>query len=288
MKKIVLISVVIAMGLFTTSCVKNSSEYKSLQAQRDSLALTNAQNSAELDEILSILNEVEDNFKEIKTAENYISTQSTAPGELTPPVRERLKSNMQFISETLAKNRQQITDLEKRLKNSSVQSAQLQKTIESLRIQLDEKTEALAVLQDDLKRKNYEISKLSDDVATLSKNVNELESKSQEQLQTIKEQWTELNTVYFCFGTSKELKEQKILTGGKLGTDFNRAYFTKIPDLNQFHSLPLYAKKGKLLSNHPQGSYEFVKDENGKVVLDVLDPVNFWSLTKYLVVEVNM
>jgi len=288
MKKIILISVVIATGLFTTSCVKNSSEYKSLQAQRDSLALTNAQNSAELDEILSILNEVEDNFREIKTAEKYISTQSTTPGELTPSVRDRLKSNMQFISETLAKNRQQITDLEKKLKSSNVQSGQLQKTIESLRIQLDEKTEALAVLQDDLRRKNYEISKLSDDVATLSKNVNELESKSQEQLQTIKEQWTELNTVYFCFGTSKELKEQKILDGGKLGTNFNRAYFTKIPDLNQFHSLPLYAKKGKLLSNHPQGSSEFVKDENGKVVLNILDPVGFWSLTKYLVVEVNM
>jgi Chromosome segregation ATPases len=287
MKKIVFISLVIVAGFFT-SCVKNSSEYKSLQAQRDSLALVNAQSTAELDEILSILNEVEENFREIKTAESYISTQSTTPGEMTPSVRERLKSNMQFISETLEKNRQQITDLEQRLKNSNVKSGQLQKTIESLRTQLDEKTETLAILQDDLRRKNYEISKLGENVAALSQNVNELETQSKEQLQIIKQQWSELNTVYYCFGTSKELKEQKILEGGKLGTNFNHAYFTKIPDLNQFHSILLLAKKGKLISNHPQGSYEFVKDGNGKAVLNILDPVNFWSLTKYLVVEVNV
>ena len=287
MKKIIFISLVVATSLFT-SCVKNSSEYRSLQAQRDSLALVSAQNTAELDEILSILNEVEENFKEIKTAENYISTQSAAPGEMQRSTRERLKSNMEFISTTLEKNRVQIADLEQKLKNSRVQSSQLQKTVENLRIQLEEKAEALIILQDDLNRKNYEISKLNENVAVLSKNVNELESQSQKQIQTIKEQWTELNTVYFCFGTTKELKEQKILDGSTLGTDFNRAYFTKIPDMNQFLTLPLYAKKGKLVSNHPQGSYEFVKDENGKAVLNILDPVNFWSLTKYLVVQVNV
>lgn len=288
MKKVFFISLVVITAGFFTSCVKNSSEYKSLQAQKDSLALAHAQNSAELDEILSILNEVEDNFREIKSAENYISTQSTTPGEMTPSIREKLRSNMQFISETLEKNRQQIANLESKLKSSNTQSAQLQKTIESLRAQLDEKTEALTILQDDLKRKNYEISQLSENVAALSQNVNELEAQTQEQLQTIKDQWTELNTVYFCFGTSKELKEQKILDGNNLGTDFNRAYFTKVPDLNQFKTLSLYAKKGKLVSNHPQGSYEFVKDENGKAILNILDPANFWSLTKYLVVQVNV
>lgn len=286
MKKVLFISLVIATGLFT-SCVKNSSEYKSLQAEKDSLALLSAQQTNELDEILSILNEVEENFKEIKTAENYISTQATT-GERTQSVRERVKSNMQFISETLEKNRQQITELENKLKNSGAQSSQLQKTVANLKTQLEEKTEALAILQDELQRKNYEISKLSENVASLSKNVGDLEAQTQEQLQTIKKQWTELNTVYYCFGTSKELKEQNILTGGKVGDNFNRAYFTKIPDLNQFLTLPLYAKKGKLLSNHPAGSYEFTKDENGKAVLNILDPANFWSLTKYLVVQVNV
>ena len=287
MKKVFFISLVLVSALLT-SCGKNSSEYKALQAQRDSLALVNAQNSIELDEILSILNEVEINFKEIKSAENYISTQSTTQGELTPSVRERLKSNMQFISETLEKNRQQITDLEDKVKKSNVQSGQLQKTIQNLQAQLAEKTETLAALQKELSRKNYEISKLSENVNTLSQNVSELETQTQEQLQTIKKQWTELNTVYYCFGTSKELKEQKILDGGNLGTDFNRTYFTKVPDMNQFLVLPLYAKSGKLISNHPQGSYEFVKDEKGKAVLTILDTANFWSLTKYLVVQVNV
>lgn len=47
-------------------------------------------------------------------------------------------------------------------------------------------------------------------------------------------------------------------------------------------------KKGKLISKHPDGSYEFGKDSNGQAELRILDPKNFWSLTKYLVVQVNV
>lgn len=286
MKKTIFITLLMVIGL--SSCVKNSSEYKALVAQRDSLATVNARNTMEMDEILSLLNEVESNFQEIKTAENYLSTQSTAPGELTPSIRERVKSNMQFITETLNSNRQKIEELEKKLKSSSVQSAQMQQTLSNLKKQLDEKTEAVAILQDELQRKNYEISKLSENVATLNKSVSDLESQSQEQVNTIKQQWKELNTAYFCFGTSKELKEQKILAGGSLGTDFNKDYFTEIPDISRFVTLSLFAKGAKMVSKHPEGSYEFIKDANGKLMLNVLDQASFWSLTKYLVIQVNV
>lgn len=286
MKKVIFFSFLLVFGL--SSCVKNSSEYKSLQAERDSLALISAKNTAELDEIFTLLNEVEENFREIKTAENYLSLQSTKPGEMGSSVKESIKSNMQFISETLEKNREQIAELEKKLKNSSVQSTQLQQNLTRLRQQLDEKTQALAVLQDELQRKNYEISQLSESVTNLVQNVTELESQSEVQQEIIKQQQAELNTAYFCFGTSKELKEQKIIEGGKLGANFNRAYFTKIANLNNFHTIKLYAKSGKLVSKHPEGSYEFVKDESKQAVLNILDPQNFWSLTKYLVVEVKV
>jgi hypothetical protein len=43
-----------------------------------------------------------------------------------------------------------------------------------------------------------------------------------------------------------------------------------------------------LISKHPEGTYEFTKDINGKAELKILDPKNFWSLTKYLVIEVKI
>jgi len=84
------------------------------------------------------------------------------------------------------------------------------------------------------------------------------------------------------------LKKQQILINGQLGSNFNRDYFIKVNDFKTLQVIPLMAKKGKLVSKHPDGSYEFVKDSNNQVELRILDPANFWSLTKYLVVLVNV
>ena len=288
MKKLVLFGLAVFALILSSSCVQNSSEYKKIQAERDSLALANAKNTTEMEEILSLLNEVEDNFRSIKAAENYLSVQSNNPGELAPTTKERIHTDMKFITETLEKNRQKIADLESKLKNSSVKSAQLQQTINKLRQDLDQKTMALVTLNEELEHKNQQISELSASVSNLSKDVQELRIQSSAQQQTIDKQEKMIQTVYYCFGTSNELKKQKILINDQLGANFNRDYFIKVNDFNKLTIIQLWAKKGKLVSKHPDGSYEFIKDGNNQVELHILDPANFWSLTKYLVVLVNV
>ena len=288
MKKIGLLGMVVFALIFSSSCVKNSSEYKKLQAERDSLALVNAKTAADTEEILSLLNEVEDNFRSIKAAENYLAVQSNSSGELAPTAKERIRSDMKLVTETLDKNRQKIADLEGKLKKSSLQSTQLQQTVNKLRQELEQKTMALVALNEELERKNRQISELSANVSNLSKDVQDLKTQSSSQQQTINKQQKEINTVYYCFGTSDELKKQKILVNNQLGANFNRDYFIKVNDFNKLQTISLWAKKGKLVSKHPDGSYEFVKDVNNQVELHILDPVNFWSLTKYLVVLVNV
>jgi len=288
MKKLVLFGLIGFALIFSSSCVKNSSEYKQLQAEKDSLALVNTKNASDMEDMLSLLNEVEDNFKSIKTAENYLSVQSNNPGELAPSTKDRIQSDMKFVTETLDKNRQKIAELEKKLKNSSVQSAQLQQTLTNLRTELDQKTMALVTLNEELERKNQQITELSANVSNLSKDVQDLRVQSNAQQQTITQQNKVITTVYYCFGTSKELSNQKILVNNQLGPNLNRDYFIKINDFNKLTVVQLWAKKAKLVSKHPDGSYEFVKDANNQVELHILNPANFWSLTKYLVVLVNV
>jgi archaellum component FlaC len=287
MKKISFISLLV-FTVMMSSCVKNSSEYKALQAQKDSLALENAKSVAELDQILELLNEVEDNFNSIKTAENYLSVQSNTTGELTPSTRERIQNDMKFVTETLDKNRQQIADLEKRLKSSNLNSSKLSKTLKNLQTELEEKTASLVTLSDELAKRDLQIAELNTHVTALSNDVQILKTQSDVQKETIDRQQTELNTVYYCFGTSKELKDQKVVVKNQLGTDFDKNFFIRVNDFNQLSLIPLYAKKGKLVSKHPEGSYEFAKDANDQVVLKILNPKNFWSLTKYLVIQVNV
>jgi len=288
MKKLVLFGLIVFALIFSSSCVKNSSEYKQLQAEKDSLALANTKNASEMEDMLSLLNEVEDNFKSIKTAENYLSVQSNNPGELAPSTKDRIQSDMKFVTETLDKNRQKIAELEKKLKNSTVQSAQLQQTLTNLRTELDQKTMALVALNEELERKNQQITELSANVSNLSKDVQDLRVQSNAQQQTINQQEKTITTVYYCFGTSNELSKQKILVNNQLGANFNRDYFIKINDFKKLTVVQLWAKKAKLVSKHPDGSYEFVKDANNQVELHILNPASFWSLTKYLVVLVNV
>jgi hypothetical protein len=286
MKKVLLFCGILALIL--SSCGKNSTEYKALKAQHDSLLVVSAQNTAELDEIVSLLNEVEENFNSIKTAENYLTVQSSTPGELSPSAKNKVRADLQFVTETLSKNKEKIAELEKKLKSSAIQSKQLQQTLNNLQTQLDEKTMSLVVLNEELERKDQKIIELSENITTLSKDVQDLRAYSNAQQETINAQTKELNTVYYCFGTTKELKNQGILKDGQLGSNFNKDYFIRIKDFNKLQVVPLYAKKGTLISKHPDDSYEFVKAANEQVELKILDPKSFWSLTKYLVIQVNM
>ncbi len=287
MKKLAFFGSLAAILLLASCSGKNSSEYKALQAQNDSLQLVQSKATAEMDEMLGLLNEVEDNFKSIKAAENYLQVQTSTTGDMPPSTRERIKSDMQLITETLQKNKDKITELEKKLKGSTVQSAQLKSTLENLRNELSEKTMALVSMQNELAVRDQKIDELSEKVSVLSTDVQGLRAETNSQQETIKKQTTELNTVYYCFGTSKELKAQKILVDGELGTNFNRDYFIRIKDARKLTEIPVYAKKSQLVTKHPAGSYEITKDEAGNAIYKITDSKNFWSLSKYLVIQVH-
>jgi Txe/YoeB family toxin of Txe-Axe toxin-antitoxin module len=114
--------------------------------------------------------------------------------------------------------------------------------------------------------------------------------------QLLEDKTGKLNTAYYAFGTSKELVKQGVLTkeGGfigigkaeKLKDDFNKSYFTKI-DISETPSIALACKKAKLITIHPTGSYKF-EGPDGKIEkLIITNPEEFWSASKYLVVEVE-
>jgi hypothetical protein len=264
-----------------------------LKAENDSLKIENTRHVSEINEMLSTLNDIEADIQSIRDAENYLNIQQQEGGELTPSTRQHIKENMQLISETLKKNKEQLGQLEAKLKNSNIQSSALKKTISRLSSELDQKTTMIVTLQEDLAKKNIRIQELDLQVTTLTEDVEGLSLTASSQAETLKEQDKALHTAYYCFGTSKELKSQKILTGGGLFSkakalqgDFNRDYFISI-DIREVSEIALFTGKASLKSNHPAGSYEFVKDEDKNLSLKITDTKAFWSLGKYLVIEVG-
>lgn len=290
MKKLLLVC---TCATLLVSCGQNSAEYKKLKAENDSLKIENTKATSEMNEILTTLNDVEADIQSIRDAENYLNIQQQSGGEFSKSNREQIKQNMQLISETLKKNKEQISQLEEKLKKSGIQSAALRKTIDRLTSELDQKATMIVALQEDLAKKNVRIQELDEMVSSLNEDVENLATTAAAQSEKLNAQDKALHTAYYCFGTAKELKEQKILSGGGLfakskvlQSGFNKDYFISI-DIREVKEIPLFASKAKLKSNHPEGSYEFVEDEDGNLSLKINDEKAFWSLGKYLVIEVG-
>ena len=290
MKRIVLF--LLSTALLTASCVENSSEYQKLKSENEELKADKAKSTEELNEMLSTLNDIQTDIESIKDAEQYLKIEPSN-GEMNANKKEQIRNNMKLIAETLKNNREQLNTLQEKLKKSNVQSSALQKTIDRISKELNEKAQMIAGLQEELAKKDIRIKELDDIVANLNENVETLSATTVEQTKKINEQDKQLHRAYYCFGTSKELKEQNILTGGGLFSkskmakeNFNEDYFISI-DTREVTSIPLYARKATVRSSHPENSYRFVKDAEGNLTLEIVNAKSFWSMSKYLVVEVG-
>lgn len=290
MKKIVLGCV--CLGLLISCNVKNSDEYKRLQAERDSLSQINNAGSAEISDLMSIINDVEENFNQIKEAEKYLTVESANKGELSKDSKTRIKDNFQMINDILKKNRTDIETLNKKLKGAGSQAGQLKQTINRLTEELEQRTAALAELKTALEKRDQQILALTGEVNKLNDNVETLSKENINQASTIKQQDKELNTGYYIFGTTKELKEAKVVTSGFISSpkilreSIDKSIFIKI-DIRDVHEIPVYAKKAKVLSDQPQDSYIIAKDSNGQAVIQILDYKKFWSLSPFLIIQVD-
>ncbi len=284
MKKVVLFSM--CAGALLASCTGTGQKQDALQVQNDSLMLELSNRDAELDEIMGAFNEIQEGFREINEAENRVDLQGNAMESKSSA--EKIKEDIRFISQKLQANRARIAELEKQLQNSKSQSAQLRKAIQNLTAELESKQKQIETLQAELASKNIRIAELDEAVADLNKNVDELTAENVAKTETVAAQDKALNTAWYVFGTKSELKDQKILKRGDVLKDneFNKDYFTEI-DIRQDKEIKLYSKRAELLTTHPEGSYELVKDDKGQLTLKITNPNQFWSVSRYLVIQVR-
>jgi len=283
-------SFVIAI-IFFSSCGKQSADYKKLKAQNDSLMNAKQKLQGEIDGYFSAMNQIEENIEKIKSTENTISIQPVGQ-ELNQDQQTKINEDMVYLSQMLQTNKDELARLKLKLKKSGFKSNELESTISRLTKSLEEESTKIAALQTQLAEKDSLIAQLGTTVNELGKNVENLSTEVKSKETKIKEQDENINTVWYVFGTKKELKEQKIVTSDGLFSpqrvlqrDFNKNYFVRI-DARNTKSIPLYSTRAKILTNHPKSSYTLEK-ENGNFILLIVDPTQFWSVSKYLVIEVD-
>ena len=283
MKKMICLALCATM---LASCEFVTKREKELTAQNESLATELSEKNAALDQAIQAIADIQEGFRAINEAEGRVAVQTQGGEGVTDS--ERMKEDILFIQQKMEENRKQIERLEKKLKASGSETASLRKVLANLQKELEEKVTSIAALQNELAEKNIRIAELDKAVATLTGDVNNLQQVTDVQQEVIEQQVMQLNTAWYVYGTAKELKEQNILRGGKVlsSAEFNKGYFTEI-DVRVDRVFPLYAKRAQLLTTHPAGSYEFVKDADKLLTLNVLDFEAFWSVSRYMVIQVR-
>ena len=252
--------------------------------QRDSLNQIIAQKDTEINDLMSTMNEIEEGFREINEAENRLSLAKDGEGANR---EQRIRENLQFIQSTMKQNRELIAKLQRQLREGSIKGDQLQRTIENLTKQMEEKDQQLQQLRAELDAKDIHIMDLDEKIANLNTNVSNLTEEGNQKTKRINAQDQQLHTAWYVFGTKSELKEQRILADGKvLQSNFNRNYFTKI-DIRVTKEIKLYSRSAKMLTAHPASSYTLARDANKQYVLRITNPQQFWSTSKYLVIQVK-
>ena len=273
--------IIILTNFLLSNCSKGSDE--SENSIKDSIENVNGnlngkltEKDAAIQELVSSFNEIQENLNTIKEKEKIIS-KVTNDGDVKSK-EDQIKEDIQSIYDLMAKNKDRIGSLSKKLKNSKLKIEGLEKMIENMQATLNLKDSEIEELKTKIEGLNVELS-------NLTTNYKAVENESNQKTEII-------NTAFYAIGTSKELKENKVITkeGGiiglgkttKLSSDFNKEYFTKI-NIEKTTSINLGAKKIKMLTTHPSNSYKLI-GEKPIEKLEITNTKEFWSASKYLVI----
>lgn len=276
----------VACLLMLASCKDSvrTQETNTLKQKVDSLERVSVQKDIEINDMLETFNSIEEGFRAINEAQGRVTVERRGEGA---NATARIQENMQFIQQTMGQNKELINKLRLRLRETTISSDQLRKTLENLTAQMEQKESELTVLRQELAAKDIHIAELDEQVSQLSEDVVQLKDENTRKEETIGIQDKELNTAWFVFGTKKELKKQNILKSNEvLQANFNKNYFTKI-DIRVDKEIKLMSRDAKLLTNHPAGSYTLERDANRQYVLYIKNSQQFWSTSRYLVVQVK-
>lgn len=280
---------VIAIAIATVSCVEKSAKYQALLAQRDSLQTQMKSVEGQYTQTMELLSAVDSGFASIRESEAQLKVDMK--GMEGAAKKQEIASQFEQLKKVLEDNRTRLAKLERISKQQAGKNSQLAETIKRMQTELDEKTASIASLQAELEKRDVKINELNNTVTGLNSNIAALNEESQKQQTTIKTQDESLNKVWYYIGTSKQLKEAKVLNSNGflraktvLDRDFNKSVFTQA-DKRNLSVIPTGEKSIKVLSNHPNDSYKLTKGSDNTISLEITDVDKFWSVSKYLVIQ---
>jgi len=277
---------ILPIMIFIAACGNPEAEKAKQKAKEDSLL--QAQQDSLLDVFRGELETISSKVNEVSVRNGVLKFDSTEGVVLS---KEVIMKQVESLDQLLANNQDQLNDLYKRMKQSKVKNDELEGLVKNMQSRLAEREEQIDQLMAMLSDKDILIENIKMAVDSFRRTNITLN----EDLIQMDE---EMHLVYYVVGENKDLKEKGIITkeGGILGiggtkkldaSQLDAALFTVV-DQRELQDIPVYSKKAKVITNHPESSFEWVMDSEDQVEsLSIKDRKRFWSVSDYLVIEVS-
>jgi len=267
---------------------------KELQNEVERLQQLSEQKDADIDGFITSLTNIQYNLDSIKDLEGIVTAKAGGAEGGNTTAEEGILEDMRSIYEKMRRNKEQINELEKKLKDSSIGSDKLNKLIAKLKQDLADKDGEISVLRDKLAQADIYIDALVADIDQLAMEGEQKQQVIEEKDRILTNKESEILTAYWVKGTKKDLMDRKIIDregaflgmGGVKKVSGNILYedLTKI-NINETREFAIGAKKAEIVSSHPKTSYEITGEKTADKLI-VSDPQAFWRNSKVLVIVV--
>ncbi|HNS84220.1 MAG TPA: hypothetical protein PKI18_02465 [Candidatus Cloacimonas sp.] len=240
----------------------------------------------------STINEIQSSLESLEQdLSGQLFTQKEIPGTSPEERRTKIISSIANMRDQIEADKKKIATLEKQLATSKSQLKGVQEIVNKLKASISEKEQIMDELQQRLGILN---ETLETERRTSAEEIQKREMTITEKEQQITQQSIEANTIYYVYGTRKELMSKGIMDrkGGLLGIGKVSTVKQNIP-VEQFTTINLLenqqitfpaTKKGySILTNHPATSYK-VEKQGDQNVLTILDATSFRK-QKFVVIE---
>lgn len=279
---------------------KGKLEISQLSSEKTGLEEVLFERDSMVNDLISTLDTIESNLTFINEKRSQLVLENS---ESTLSKKESIIRDIKMMNAMLEESSKEMEELEKKLKNSGIQLSSFRNKIAKLNENIEQQNAQIVDLSIQVEQQKvmlaevtYQKDSLQNQVVAFGDTITYKEEIIVQKEEIITQQVNELNKAYIASGTFRELNDNGVVSkeGGFLGLgknktlldDFNEDYFTKI-DITENRSIPLNAKKVKLISEHPANSYKLI-EEDGKITkLEIEIPEDFWKISPYAVIEVK-
>ncbi len=282
---------VVVASMMLTSCDTPATKEKLAETQtlNDSLMFVTLQQQNEIADLVGTLGEISTQLDRVNNAINV--PDGDEKSDLLSQ-RERLMKKLEAVQQRIEEKQQALDALQKKYASALGQNKELKKTIDRMQGEINGYIARIQEYETEIQTKNQQIAQLGNDLASTQDSLSHVSSENASQKTVMAAQDKMLNSGFYIVGSKKELKNVGVLgkdglfSATKISSNtFDASVFHQI-DIREVTEIPLGSRDAKIMSSMPKDSYKLEKDYDKNLKIVILDPAQFWSITRYLVVVI--